>query len=739
MSTNDPAGTRRFALRAALLYALLGGIWIVFSDQAVEWLTSDPKLLIFISMFKGLGFVAVTALVLWVLLLRGEGRQTAPADVPAEGAGSRARFSSLPVVLLGLLILALTAAGIAHTLRQRENEALAELRAIADLKARQLVDWLREREEDARFIAGARHLGEDYQRWHSGRDAASGERLRADLREFVQFTGFHAAQVFDERGRPLFSDASRHLNGLTDSTREAAARARLEGKPVRIGPYRDAEERLHLDYVVALPTAGRGGVVVLHVDLAETLFPMLQTWPRPSGSGEVLWFRRDGDEVLFLNELRHRADTAARLRLPLAASQALAAQLLRGQVKPGQVVKGVDYRNLPVFGVIEVMPGGGGFVQAKVDEAELYADVYRDVVWMLLAGLLALAALGVGFHLARQRRELLIAQGVGQAQAERLRALNLLAAIADNSPDVMFAKDLDGGFILFNQAARRLTGKALEDVLGRDETTLFPPDLARRLLADNRRVLDTNSVLTVEEEIPFPDGKRILLTTKGPLHDSAGRTIGLYGIGRDITERQQAASALRRERDMNQRYLDTVQTIMVALDGEGRITMINRKGCELLGYAEEELLGQNWFETCLPQPEGQEQVYPVFRRIMAGELETAEYFENEVRRRDGRQRLIAWRNAYFSDVAGHIVGSLSSGEDISERKAAEDTLRRQTEELKARNSELERFNRATVGRELDMIELKRRINALSRELGREAPYSQSMLDTSAPSEGGGRS
>jgi PAS domain S-box-containing protein len=381
------------------------------------------------------------------------------------------------------------------------------------------------------------------------------------------------------------------------------------------------------------------------------------------------------------------------------------------------------------------VPNSDSFVLAKVDEAELYAGARRDATWVLLAGLLALFALGVSVYLARQRRELAIAESVRQAQAEHLRALNLLDSIADSSTDAIFAKDLDGRYLLFNRETERVTGKTAMEALGRDDTALFPADQAEMLRANDRRVIAENQVNTYEETLTTAQGERTYLATKGPLRDEQGKVIGLFGVSRDISERHLAEQDLQRERDRNQRYLDTVQTIMVALDGAGHITMINRKGCELLGYTEDELLGRNWFETCLPQPQGMEVVYPVFQQIMAGELGAAEYFENPVLCRDGRLCLIAWHNAYFSDETGNIVGILSSGEDISERKAAEEALRRQTEELKQRNAELERFNRASVGRELDMIELKRRINELSRELGREVPYSQAMFDTPAAPEG----
>ena len=92
-------------------------------------------------------------------------------------------------------------------------------------------------------------------------------------------------------------------------------------------------------------------------------------------------------------------------------------------------------------------------------------------------------------------------------------------------------------------------------------------------------------------------------------------------LAREIIHRQRVESDLRAEKERAQRYLDTVQTIMVALDRDGCVSMINRAGCALLGFEESELLGRNWFATCLPQPEGMAAVYPVFEQIMAGDLE----------------------------------------------------------------------------------------------------------------------
>ena len=80
----------------------------------------------------------------------------------------------------------------------------------------------------------------------------------------------------------------------------------------------------------------------------------------------------------------------------------------------------------------------------------------------------------------------------------------------------------------------------------------------------------------------------------------SGQVGRIYELEHEILERKQAESALRHERDRAQRYLDTAEVILLALDLDGRITLINRKGCDLLGWTEPELLGRDWIETCLP-------------------------------------------------------------------------------------------------------------------------------------------
>ena len=88
---------------------------------------------------------------------------------------------------------------------------------------------------------------------------------------------------------------------------------------------------------------------------------------------------------------------------------------------------------------------------------------------------------------------------------------------------------------------------------------------------------------------------------------------------------------------------------MVALDADGQVMLINKKGCEILGYRKEEILGRNWFGSFLPETFGEE-VYSIYKQLMAGQIEPVEHYENSVLTRSGEERIISWHNSVLTAV-----------------------------------------------------------------------------------------
>ncbi|PIE34737.1 hypothetical protein CSA56_06870 [candidate division KSB3 bacterium] len=169
-----------------------------------------------------------------------------------------------------------------------------------------------------------------------------------------------------------------------------------------------------------------------------------------------------------------------------------------------------------------------------------------------------------------------------------------------------------------------------------------------------------------------------------------GEYSGRRASNRDITERKYAEDALRRERDRIQKYLSVAEVMLIVIDSDQRVSLINKKGCEILGYAEDEILGQNWFDCFLPEW-NREEVRLGFFKLLQGEIASLEYHENPIVTHKGEERLIAWHNTLLIGKDGRITGTLSSGEDITERKLAERALKKTMRELERSNAELEQF------------------------------------------------
>ena len=133
-------------------------------------------------------------------------------------------------------------------------------------------------------------------------------------------------------------------------------------------------------------------------------------------------------------------------------------------------------------------------------------------------------------------------------------------------------------------------------------------------------------------------------------------------------------AALRTERDRAQKYLDVVGVIILALDREGGVILVNRQGCHILGRTELELLGSSWFETCVPESTRAE-AKSVFSKLMDGSVSEVEITEGQLVDRRGHEHIIEWHNTVLRDEHGNVVATLSAGEDITQRKQAEEAER----------------------------------------------------------------
>jgi two-component system, cell cycle sensor histidine kinase and response regulator CckA len=256
---------------------------------------------------------------------------------------------------------------------------------------------------------------------------------------------------------------------------------------------------------------------------------------------------------------------------------------------------------------------------------------------------------------------------------ERVRLL------LDSTAEAIYGIDVEGNCTFCNAASVRLLGyENPGDLLGkqmhwlmhhtRADGTRYPIEDCQIYMGfrEGKGSHSDNEVLWRKDGSSFP----VEYWSYPVLTD--GKPIGSVVTFIDITDRKQANATILKERDRAQQYLDIADVILLALDQEGRINLINHKGCSTLGWKEQDLIGRDWIDTCLPA-RTRDELRTAFRSLVGG---TPLHLENAVLTKSGEERLIAWRSTVLRDSAGRITGTLSSGEDVTEHKRAEEALRR---------------------------------------------------------------
>jgi PAS domain S-box-containing protein len=276
-----------------------------------------------------------------------------------------------------------------------------------------------------------------------------------------------------------------------------------------------------------------------------------------------------------------------------------------------------------------------------------------------------------------------------QAEAQASRAALAISeekfskAFLMNPDAILIARPADGVIIDINRSFTDILGYSPEEAVShstlKGDLDLWV-DLEERSRLVSRlecsgEVTDAQTFMRRKDGTVFP----VLLSARRI--DIFGEPCVMSTI-RDITVQRQAEKAIKAERDRAGRYLEIAEVALIGLDASGRVSLMNRKGAEMLGYGSENLVGKDWFESFVP-PEERVVVRGKFMRMMAGEDAGPVRYENDILGKGGSRRRIAWHNAVLRDDEGAIVGTLSSGEDITEQREAAEALRESEANLQA--------------------------------------------------------
>ena len=274
--------------------------------------------------------------------------------------------------------------------RQQRDGVQESLAAVSLSKVDQISRWRQDLLGDAAVWSEDSVLVGYILRYLSAPTPAGQAGLRSGLLAWKNHKDYADIAVADPRGKVVFS-----LSGETGPLPQDEAAALREAlglhRPVLTDLHREPGVSPHVSAVAPLFASSGGtpiaGAVILQCDAASTLYPLIVSWPTASRTAETLLVRRDGDAMLFLNDLRHQAHTAFELRIPMTRREV--PSVMAGAGGTG-FAEGVDYRGVPVLADIRTVPGTPWLAVTKIDTAEAMAAWRSSSIQLgcLLAGLL---------------------------------------------------------------------------------------------------------------------------------------------------------------------------------------------------------------------------------------------------------------------------------------------------------------------------------------------------------------
>ncbi len=429
---------------------------------------------------------------------------------------------------------------VAHIKQDKQND----LAAIMDLKIRQIVNWRQERLGDATVILKDRLLALRIKDYFERKEAP---RLKEDILEHLAAFMIYQYQkiilISGQGGMELSYPPERRA--CDSYTQKLVAEVRQRKEIIFSDLYLDDvanEIRLCLGVPILAPQDQTlVGIILLKIDPQQFLYPLLQTWPTPSRTAETELFRKEGNEVVFLNELRRRQGSALTLHFPIDSPQLCAAMVARG-VKG--VFEGRDYRDKRVIAAGGAIPDSSWFILAKVDAVEIFAPLaaYARMTGLLLLALVAGSGLGLAYVWRNQQAVFYRRQF--ETEHDKLVLAQRYEYLTRYANDIILLADQDWRLVEANERAVESFGYGRDELLRLSLPDLHPPE-TRPWLTENLQRAGERDGQIFEASQQRRDGTTFPAEISLRLMEVDGHKV-YQEIIRDVTERKLAEEALRR-------------------------------------------------------------------------------------------------------------------------------------------------------------------------------------------------
>ena len=552
------------------------------------------------------------------------------------------------------------------------NDKSLELSAIADLKVKQIAQWRNERISDAVLIGENTpflKLLSEY--LHGTNDKILRSDIIANMKSITSRAEYKNILLIDSTGiiRGYYPNQDtlifKYINLLSPDLVKLKSGFLTDLHKAGNISYS------HLELIIPLLNAWRKdstvfGFLAIRIDPNETLYPLVQMWPVPSKTAESLLIRLEGEEIIYLNELRFKKNSELILQKSASEEKLPAAMAVRGIEG---TVDGVDYRGASVVAAMKKVPGSSWYMIAKIDHNEVFSVLNEQMTMIIIIIILFILTVGLLLGILEWNENVRFYREKYEAELDHLALRKHFDYILKYANDIIFLTDRNMVIIEANDRAAEAYQRDRKELIGLSLSKIRAPD-ALKELENESRILDEKGFATYETVHVRKDG------TTMPVEISA-RKVEIEGVKyfqsicRDITERKSAEEILRESEERFRKIFEESPISIVMTGKDLGIIRANSAFCKMLGYKEDELKTITLRDFTHPDYVAGDDVSLL--RLVAEEIPVY-HTENRYTRKDGS---VIWGSATISIIRNNndeIQYFLAMIEDITLRKIAESEL-----------------------------------------------------------------
>jgi PAS domain S-box-containing protein len=427
--------------------------------------------------------------------------------------------------------------------------ASQQLAAIAELKVWEISNWRNERIGDANVIYKNDSFAEDVAKYFNNPLSPELKRNVLSLLTATQNSYHYQNILLIDKNKAIRLATQKHDSDFGLLHSDVINKAFEINDIIVSDMHRDERNNsTHISVVIPIVMIKKSGpipigTVIIFVDPQYRLYPTIKQWPLPSETGEALLVHREGNDVVYLNELRHIKNTPMMLRYPVTETSLPAVRAVLGLKG---TYEGIDYRKKKVFAAVKAVPATSWFLIAKIDQEEIFASLAVRFWLTVFFILVTISIMGIlvayvwRYQQAKYYRE--------QYELEYKRAFMYARSLIEASLDPLVTISPEGKIMDVNESTEFVTGRSRKELIGSNFSNYFTePEKADE---GYKLVFEKGIVRDYPLSIRNSSGQVIDVLYNASLYkNDAGEVQGIFAAARDITALRRAEKELKAAHD----------------------------------------------------------------------------------------------------------------------------------------------------------------------------------------------